>query len=116
MRTLLLEVSDWDLTTDASNNIAVADIPYAQAQDAASGIKLFAGELYYDTSKGVPYFQNILGKFPPLEYIRSIYIAIAKAVPGVVSATCYFSSFKGRVLTGQVQISDKAGNTAAAGF
>lgn len=116
MKTILLDSANWDMTIDASGNMAVASDPYSQAQDAASGIKLFAGELYYNTTLGVPYFASILGKFPPLEYIRSTYVLAALAVPGVTAAVCYFSSFKARRLKGQVQITDSAGNTAAAGF
>ena len=52
--TLLLTPQTWDLTVDASNNIAVAAEPYALAQDAASAIRLFQGEDYYDTTRGIP--------------------------------------------------------------
>ena len=45
MKTLLLTTDAWDLTVDVSGNIAVADEPLALAQDAASAIRLFAGEL-----------------------------------------------------------------------
>ena len=56
MKTLLLDQTTWDLTLDANNNIALAAEPYAFAQDAASAIRLFQGELWYDTTRGVPYF------------------------------------------------------------
>ena len=52
-QTLLLDPLKWDLVVDAAGNIAVASPPYALAQDAASSIKLFSGECYYDTSIGV---------------------------------------------------------------
>ena len=41
MKTLLLRPDTWDLTLDSAGNIAVAENPYALAQDAASAIKLF---------------------------------------------------------------------------
>jgi hypothetical protein len=41
----LLDRSTSDLALDASGNIAVASAPYALAHDAASAIRLFAGEL-----------------------------------------------------------------------
>ena len=66
MKTLLLDVESWDVILDAASNIAIASEPYAVAQDVASAIKLFAGELWYDTTKGVPYFASILGKSPPV--------------------------------------------------
>lgn len=116
MRTLLLDTDTWDLVLDANGNIAVADEPYALAQDAASAIKLFQGELWYDTTQGVPYWAMILARFPPLPLVKAKIVAAALTVPGVVSAVCFVSSFKNRKLTGQVQITDSSGQTQAAGF
>lgn len=116
MDTLLLDVETWDLMVDVSGNIASAKAPYAQAQDAASALKTFQGEVYFDTTLGVPYFAEILGHLPPLSLVRTLFVNAALAVPGTVSAQCFFSSFTGRVLGGQVQITDALGNVAAAGF
>lgn len=116
MQTLLLDRTNWDLVVDASGNIAVASDPYSQAQDAASAIKLFNGELYYDTTKGVPYWTDILGKAPPLNYMRAKFIAAALTVPGVTRARCFLASIVNRNVTGQVQITNKTGATALAGF
>ena len=58
MNTLLLDASAWDLVLDANGDIALAAPPYAVAQDVASAISLFLGELWYDTTQGVPYFQR----------------------------------------------------------
>lgn len=116
MNTLLLDVSTWDLCVDAAGNIAVAKAPYAVAQNAASAIKLFQGEYFYDTSRGVPYFQRILGKRPPLALARQKFIDAAMTAPEVVSAKCFFSSFTDRKLSGQVLVTDSSGRTTAAGF
>ena len=69
MSTLYL-TPKWDLCVDNSGNIALATEPYALAQDVASAIKLFKGELWYDAQKGVPYFEKILGKRPPAALFR----------------------------------------------
>ncbi len=106
MKTLLLDRSTWDLVADAAGNIACASDPYSQSQDAASAVRLFNGELYYDTSKGIPYFTQILGRWPPLNYVRQKIIEAAMTVPGVVSASCFFTSFKTRALVGQIQVSN----------
>lgn len=116
MDTLLLDRTTWDLCLDASGNIALASGAYALAQDAASAIRLFAGELWYDTTQGVPYFAEILGKTPSVALMKSEFTAAALTVPGVVSARCFIASIKGRTVTGQVQITDVAGNTAVASF
>lgn len=116
MQSLKLDPDTWDLTLDANRNIAIASEEESLAQDAACAIKLFRGELYYDTTKGVPYFKQILGKLPPLTLIKSLYVAAAMTVPGVVRAVCFLRSIVNRQLTGQVQVTDKSGNTTAAEF
>ena len=113
--TILLDAVAWDLVTDASGNIAVAGPPYSQAQDASSAIRLFLGELYYDTTKGVPY-QNILAKTPNISVLKSYMVAAALTVPGVVSAVCFITAITSRGVSGQVQITNEQGQTAAAGF
>lgn len=114
--TLLLDNSSWDLVVDANGDIAVASDPYALAQDAASACRLFLGELWYDTSQGVPYWNQILGASPPLSYVKAQLVAAALTVPGVVSAKVFVSSFAGRQVSGQVQVTDSSGATAAASF
>jgi hypothetical protein len=116
MNTLLLSTDRWDLVLDAAGNIAMATSPYALAQDAASAIRLFAAELWYDTTQGVPYFDQILGQYPSVEFMRAQYIAAATTVPGVVSAACFFTAVVARALGGQVLITDTAGVVSTASF
>ena len=116
MKTLLLDLAEWDLCLDASGNIAVASEPYALAQDVASAIKTFQGELYFDTAQGIPYFSQILGARPSLQLIKAHMERAALTVPGVVTATCFFSSFEGRKLSGQVQITDNTGMVSNVNF
>jgi hypothetical protein len=107
--TLLLDQSAWDLVIDSSGNIARADPPYALAQDVASAVRLFLGELWFDTTKGVPYFGDILGKLPPIALIQSRLRDAALTVPGVVSAQVIIDSLTERKVTGQVQFIDENG-------
>lgn len=109
MDTMLLDTAQWDLITDAQGNWAVASNPYSEAQDVASAIKLFLGEAYFDVSQGIPYFGQIFGVRPNLQFVKSQIEAAALTVPGVVKALCLFASFDNRNLTGQVQIIDQAG-------
>lgn len=117
MQTLLLDPVTWDLVLDAHGNIAVASNPYSLAQDAASQIKLFYGELWYQDNIGIPYWQQILGHLPPVSVIKNQFVAAAKLVPEVVGAQCFISEITTqRKVTGQVQILDDSGNIVAASF
>jgi hypothetical protein len=116
VNTLLLDVSSWDLCLDAAGNIAMASNPYSIAQDAASAIRTFAGEVWYDTTQGVPYWDQILGQYPPIEFMRAQFVAAALTVPETVSAVCFFSAVVGRALSGQVQITDTARMASIAAF
>lgn len=111
MKTLLLAVNDWDLCLDAAGNIAAASEPYSFAQDVASALRLFLGELWYDTTQGVPYFEAILGQAPPITIFKEYLVAAALTVPGVVAAICTVESFENRTVTGQVQFTTADGTT-----
>jgi hypothetical protein len=116
MQTLLLDTVSWDFVLDARGNIAVASEPYSLAQDAASAIRTFQGECFYNTTIGVPYDQSILGKTPSFAFMKAQFVKAALTVPGVVSAKCFISSITDRLVTGQVQVRDTAGNVTAANF
>lgn len=116
MKTLFLDPNAWDLTIDASGNIAVADDPYSLAQDAASAVKLFLGELWFDTTQGVPYFEQLFGKPPNISLIKAKFETAALTVPDVTAAEVFVTSIVGRNVSGQVQVTDAAGTTTAANF
>lgn len=113
---LLLDQTAWDLVLDVNGNIALAQTPYSVAQDVASAIRTFLGECWYDTSLGLPYWQQILGEFPPLQYIAEQIQNEALTIPNVVAAQATFTSFKNRSLVGQVQIIDTYGATNNVAF
>lgn len=109
MKSLLLDRTVWDLVLDTSGNIAVASDAYSLAQDVACACKLFQSELWYATNKGVPYFSEILGHWPPLPVVKAELVKAAMTVPGVVSAQVVITSLDKRTLTGQVQFVDTTG-------
>lgn len=113
--TILLNPASWDLVIDVNGNIAVALEPYSFAQDVACSCRLFQGELYYDTTQGVPYW-SILGQLPPLQFIKNAYVTAALTVPGITAAICFITSIVNRVVKGQVQTTDLAGNKILTGF
>lgn len=117
MDTLLLDRTTWDLVIDAAGNIAMASNPYSLAQDAASAIRLFQAELWYDVAKGVPYWGSILGQSPPpISLMKAKFETAALTVPGVVQAKCYITSFTVRKIGGQVQVTDTFGKISTAAF
>ena len=108
---MLLQQGAWDLCVDAAGNMAVAQPPYATAQDVCSAIRTFLGDCWYDTSLGVQYRPGILGTKPSLAFVRAQMEAAALSVPGVVSAICILQAVSGRQITGQVQFTDVNGVT-----
>lgn len=113
MKTLLLDISRWDLCLDSGRNIAVAQAPYQLAQDVASAIKTFLAEVWYDNTLGVDYFGRVLGHTPPLALLQALLVKAALTVPGVVSAQAVISSFSRstRTVVGQVLFVDSSGKT-----
>lgn len=117
MSTILLDTVAWDLVIDAAGNIAAAEEPYALAQDAASAIRTFLGECYWDTTVGVPYLQSILAKTPSISTVKQFLQAAAESVPGVASAQVFITGISDRIVSGQVQVkSTSTGKTSAANF
>lgn len=94
---------------DASGNIAMAQEPYAIAQDVASAVKLFQGELYFDADQGMPYFDQILGHAPPLSFLKAQVEAAALTVPNVVAAKASVTQYANRQVTGSVEVIDTTG-------
>lgn len=115
MKSLYLSTGAWDLTVDSAGNIAACTEPYRLAQDAATAIRTFVGDLYYDQAAGLPYFTDVLGQLPPIELVKSLMVDAALAVPGVVAAQVFLTSAD-RTLSGQVQVTDRSGVLTAANF
>jgi hypothetical protein len=116
LSTLLLDTEAWDLVLDSSGNIALADPPYAVAQDVASAIKLFLGELWFDTTQGVPYWTEILGQPPSWSQLAQYMSQAALTVPGVVAANTIITSFADREVHGQVQFTNDEGTSTTVNF
>lgn len=115
--TMLLDLTNWDILLDANGNIAVAEEPYSLAQDAASAIRTFLGECYWDTTIGVPYLTQILARSPPLALLKQQLIIAALTVPNVVSARVFIAGITDRLVSGQVQVtSASTGEMSVAGF
>ncbi len=116
MSTLLLDRTTWDLVIDSSGNIAVADDPYAVAQNVSCALKVLKGELFYDTAQGTDYLGVVLGKPLKPATLKAALVRAALTVPGVVSAVCYLGALQGRTASGQVTVTTTAGVQLNVGF
>lgn len=114
--TILLDADAWDLTLDGFGNIAMATAPYAVAQDVASACRLWKGEAPYDTRRGVPYEQSILGQQVPAGTLAAWFEGEAITNPDVSSATAILQQQAGRTLGGQIQLTLTDGTTNVLGI
>lgn len=114
--TMLLDQTAWDLVLDANGDIALAAPPYAIAQDVASAVRLFLGELWYDQTQGVAYWTEILGQLPPAPLLIEMINQVALTVPGVVSVQTVITSFTKRTVTGNIQFVDVNNETTTVKF
>lgn len=109
--TWLLDWTNVDSCLDANGNIAVASAPYSIAQDVATQLSTFLGEVWYDSSQGVQYWQKILGQRPPASLLRSLLEEQALMVPDVATATATIGGINNkRGAIGQMLIVDTDGN------
>ncbi|OUI87002.1 hypothetical protein [Acetobacter tropicalis] len=105
MQTMLLDCATWDLAVDAAGNIAVASAPYAVAQNVACAVRVFLGECWYNTSLGLPYLSNILGRTQSAALFRADVEQTALSVQGVTHATCVLTGISPqRRLSGVIQL------------
>lgn len=114
-RTMQLDVSTWDLTLDGSGNIAIADESYSVAQDVARACLVFSGECYYDTTLGIPWKTDVLGKRPTPSFIQQKLQTEALKLPIVDQALAnVFFDKNTRSMRGTIRVTDINGNTAQA--
>lgn len=114
MDTLLLDRATWDLALNSSGNIAVASTLYAAAQDISSECRTFYGEVYYDTTTGIPFFTAVFGQYRPFQMLREHLTNAAMRVPGVTEAVVYIVGVTDRGLSGQIQFKTDTGDTGTA--
>jgi len=112
--TMLLDLDNWDVCVDALGSWAVASEPYSQAQDVSSAARVFAGECYYDTDKGVPYFSDVLGLYQPTQILRARLQLAALTVPGVIDATAILRPANDRVMGGEIEFKTDDGTQGVA--
>jgi hypothetical protein len=111
MNTLQLSDLNWDLVLDSSGNMATRTNGIAIAQDVASAVRLFFGELWYAADIGVPYFADVLGQAYVPSIVQALVEKAALSVPGVVQAQCNPLTVVGRTFTGNIKVIDTVGES-----
>lgn len=115
--TIYLDPDSWDLALTIAGDIAVADAPYSIAQDVASSCRLWRGEYIYNTPRGIPYEESVLGQMPPRNIFASWLEREAKTVPSVLTATpILLYNAVDRSASGQIQIKLTDGTTSVIGI
>lgn len=72
-----------------NNDLVLVDGLSAIKQDILQRLRFYLGEWFLDTTKGVPYFQQILIKNPDQSKIDAIFINTILNTPGVITLTAY---------------------------
>ena len=112
MNTLQLNLANWDLMVDGNGNLAVATGPQAVAQDVASAISTFLGEVYYDTTLGLPWQSEVFGEQFSPSLVSALLVQAALSVPGVVSSPApkvTNLAFAAGKVTGTLEFTDTTG-------
>jgi len=115
MNTLQLTPA-WDLAIDSTGNIGMESGAAAIAQDVASAISTILGEVFYDTTLGIPYLSDVLGQAYSPSILQALLAQAALGVPGVVSARATITQFQARAVTGTVTVTDSDGRTVTVTF
>jgi hypothetical protein len=121
MDTLALTSPAWDLDVDAQGNLRTVGDATPQsdqtgpgmrlAQDVATRVSAWQGEVYFDTTQGINY-PVYLGGPPNLSLLQSVYNTEALNVPLCASALAQltFTAGNSRAVGGTLYVSDIAGN------
>lgn len=87
MLTTSLKLNEnWDIHLNGENNLSTTQDANAVAQDVASACKTHLGEVWFDTSLGIPWFTQILGKPVSAVFIQAQLEKQAKRLPYVSNA------------------------------
>ena len=114
-----LSPATWDLTLDSTGNLALLTGPNALAQDVACAISTFLGEMYYDTTQGIPWLSQVFGQQFSPSLVSSLIVAQVLQVPGVVSNPApkvEGLTIANRKVSGTVNFTDSTGQSLGVAF
>ena len=106
-----------DLNTNdlliVGGDLQIATGTDAIAQRLQQSLQLWLGEWFLDTTRGVPYRQQVFVKNPNLDIIQADLVIAATNVPGVVQVTGVSFDFDStsRTLSVEMEVQDSNGQT-----
>ena len=106
----------WDLALDGNGNMLMLAGAVALAQDVACAISTFYGEVYYDTTVGVPYLSQIFSQPYAPSIAAQLIKSSAMAVPNVFSVQVLINNFVNRKVNGTVNFIDVNGAANGVSF
>jgi len=110
MKTLALQ-NDWDLYVDDFGNIALKEGNERLAQDVASSVRVFKGEIGFDTGRGVEYNKPDQNR----ETLNHQMNEQAKLVEGVESSVVIFEELDNRILKPVIYVTNTDGDQIIVG-
>lgn len=113
MRTMTLSQPDtapggWDLVV-VNGRLQFTEDDAALAQRVACAEKVFAGEMFFDVTFGIPWLPEVLTKGFNGALLRSALEAQALTVPEVAEARASVQGFSGGQVRATVRFTDAAG-------
>ncbi|EIC83961.1 hypothetical protein [Serratia sp. M24T3] len=112
-RSLYLDPDTWDLVLDGNGSLKTVTNPYSVAQDVACACKTILGEVIYDTTIGIPYFDTLLGRPVTTTTLSSWLQKQATRLSYVQSATVTLIPNRAtRDTSGYISITDSNGTSS----
>jgi hypothetical protein len=100
-----------------SMDIATVSNQQQIVQDVASLIQTYQGEVYYDTSVGIPWNTNVLAQPYAPTLLKPMLQNAALTVPGVVQAQVLLTGYvNSRIVSGSINILDATGVSLGLNF
>lgn len=111
MKTLKLDNDTWDVGIDDVGNIAVVSGNQRLAQDVASSVRVWKGELPFNTDRGIDY-GNPDELMPTLNYEIN---KQARVIDGVQDSYVVFDKLTDRKLNTTIYLTNESGEEVVVG-
>lgn len=110
MSDLLMDLSTNDLKI-VNGDLAIVEGSDAIVQDLQQQLQLWFGEYFLDTTKGIPFRQQILVKNPNIDIVQGYITDCVTKVPGILQMLDFAINYdaNGRAATVSVSVQESSG-------